>query len=204
MKVDQDMSLQRIDFFDVWGDKTIYLAARSNMTYLVVAAQADIHITIVTSWSHCSCKIFGLFSSTAQHPVAGSLSVSLNHSHTSAEMEIITFLYDGAAAHIDGSVAIASGLDDVHGQVLERNVVLGTHISLKTLPKLAIASHNVTASHGASIDALDPQKLFYMMSRGLTKSQSQKLLVDGHIASVLSNFEEVDEKDILRIYTTLT
>jgi len=65
----------------------------------------------------------------------------------------------------------------VHGRLLEQNIVLGKNISLKTLPKLNIASYNVTATHGANIDTLDHQKLFYMMSRGLTQQQSQGLLV---------------------------
>jgi len=69
-------------------------------------------------------------------------------------------------------------LDQVHGRLLEQNIVLGQNISLSTLPKLNVASHNVTAAHGASIDTLDQQKLFYMMSRGLSKEQSQTLLVD--------------------------
>ncbi len=69
-------------------------------------------------------------------------------------------------------------LDQVHGRLLEQNLVLGKNISLTTLPKLDVASYNVTAAHGATIDTLDQQKLFYMMSRGLTQQQSQKLLVN--------------------------
>ncbi|MEI6672864.1 MAG: SufD family Fe-S cluster assembly protein [bacterium] len=69
-------------------------------------------------------------------------------------------------------------LDHVHAHLREQNIVLGKNISLTTIPKLNVASYNVTASHGANIDILDQQKLFYMMSRGLTKEQSQTLLVD--------------------------
>jgi Fe-S cluster assembly scaffold protein SufB len=49
--------------------------------------------------------------------------------------------------------------------LLEQNIILGKNIKLTTLPKLNVASHNVTAAHGANIDMLDQQKLFYMMSR---------------------------------------
>jgi len=42
-----------------------------------------------------------------------------------------------------------------------------------------------------------------MMSRGLTKEQSQELLVNGYIASVLSNFDDVREKDVAHIYAQL-
>lgn len=119
-----------------------------------------------------------MFASDAKHPIAGSLKVSLDHSQTSAEVELVSFLYDGAKIAIDGSIAIAHRLDNVHGRLLEQNIVLGKNISVKTLPKLTIASHNVRASHGANIDAFNQQKLFYMMSRGLTQQQSQSLLVD--------------------------
>ncbi|HBB04267.1 TPA: hypothetical protein DCZ39_05245 [Patescibacteria group bacterium] len=102
----------------------------------------------------------------------------LNHSDTSANVELISFLREGANVAIDGSIDIAPHLDQVHGRLLEHNIVLGKKIFLKTLPKLNVSSHNVRAAHGANIDTLDPQKLFYMMSRGLTQQQSQTLLVN--------------------------
>jgi Fe-S cluster assembly scaffold protein SufB len=129
----------------------------------------DIDVQLITTGQYSSCTIFGLFFSDAKHPVTGSLKVSLTHSQTSANIELISFLHDGAKVAIDGSIDIAEHLDQVHGRLLEQNIVLGKDISLRTLPKLTVASHNVTAAHGAKIDTLDQQKLFYMMSRGLTK-----------------------------------
>ncbi|MEI7557870.1 MAG: SufD family Fe-S cluster assembly protein [bacterium] len=114
----------------------------------------------------------------ADHPVTGSLKISLNHPHTSANVEMISFLYDGAKISVDGSIAISKYLHHVHGRLLERSIILGKNTSITTLPKLTVASYDVTAAHGASIDTLDQQKLFYMMSRGLSQQQSQTLLVD--------------------------
>jgi Fe-S cluster assembly protein SufD len=71
------------------------------------------------------------------------------------------------------------------------------------LPKLSVASHDVRASHGANIDTLDQQKLFYMMSRGLTQQQSQTLLVDGYIEYVLGHFTEVSDTEKNSIYKKL-
>lgn len=95
-------------------------------------------------------------------------------------------------------------LDQVHARLLEHNIVLGKDISLSTLPKLDVASYNVTAAHGATIDMLDQQKLFYMMSRGLTQQQSQTLLVHGHIDYTLSYFEGVTEIERDKIRTILS
>ena len=87
----------------------------------------------------------------------------------------------------------------MHARLLEQNVVLGQNISLKTLPQLNVASAQVRASHGANLDRLDEQKLFYMMSRGLTQQQSQQLLVDGYINLALASLSEFSEDEVADI-----
>ena len=42
---------------------------------------------------------------------------------------------------------------------------------------LDVRSSDVNASHGAKIDRLDENKLFYMMAKGLDQKQSQQLIV---------------------------
>ncbi len=194
--VDTKQVLELVDVFDIGGKKRIELQSHSSLTYLVVGSSPDINIEIVTSWPSCSCKIFWIFVSDTKHPVTWSLQVSLTHSHTSADVELISFLYDGARVAIDWSIDIAPYLDNVHSRLLEHTIVLGKDISVKTLPKLTIASHNVRASHGAKIDMLDPQKLLYMMSRGLTQWQSQNLLIRGYVEYVASQFTESTAQQI--------
>lgn len=132
------------------------------------------------------------------------MSVSLNHSSTSADVDLVSFLYDWAKFMFDGSIDIDSYLHNTHGRLLQQNVILGKDISVKVLPQLNVASHDVRAAHWAKIDSLDTQKLFYMMSRGLTKQQSQKLLVDGYIAHALSHFADIKESDKKYIYDVLS
>lgn len=204
ISVDEGSSLELIDVFDVGGKKTIALHPHSSMTYLIVGSAIDIDITLVTTWPYCTCKIFWLFVSDVNRSVTGSLKILLDHSHTSADVELISFLYDGAKVAIDGSIDIWLHLDQVHGRLLEQNIILGKNISLKTLPKLNVASYNVTAAHGANIDTLDQQKLFYMMSRGLTQQQSQTLLVHWYIDYALAHFEEISDTEKDSVRTILT
>lgn len=136
--------------------------------------------------------------------IKGKIKVSLKHSYTSADVDLISFLYDGAKVSIDGSIVIDKSLDTVRGRLLEQNIVLGKNISITTLPQLNVASHNVRAAHGAKIDSIDPQKLFYMMSRGLSKAQSQQLLVNGYIDYALSHFSDISDMEKKKIHTILT
>jgi len=203
LSVAQAKSLEIVDVFSVSWKKIIELESHSLLTYLIVCVGDDIDIQITTAWPYCSCLVFGLFASDAKHPVTGSFKVILNHSNTSANVELISFLYDWAKVAIDGSIDIWMHLNQVHGRLLEQNIVLWKDISLKTLPRLHVASHDVHASHGANIDVLDQQKLFYMMSRGLSQQQSQKLLVDWYIEYVLGHFTQISDTDKQNVLNTL-
>ncbi len=197
----KDTPLELIDIFDVKGKKTIELESNSFLTYLVIGSDIDIHI--VTKWSHCGCKIFGLFASDKQHSVSGSLKVSLNNSATTADVELFSFLHDGATFDLDGSIDIGQNIDHVHGRLFEHTIVLWKNISIKTSPALMIASHDVHASHGATLDLFDQQKAFYMMSRGLSQQQTQTLLMNWYIDYVLGHFARVDDATKSAVYTKL-
>lgn len=204
LSVSKGEPLELIDVFDIPGKKIIELSPQSNLTYLIVSSIGDLDIEIITTWEYCSCTIFWLFMSNTTHHLTASITVSLKHSHTSANVDLISFLRDGTKIAIDGSIDIWTHLDQVHGRLLEQNIVLGQNISLSTLPKLDVASHNVTAAHGAKIDTFDQQKLFYMMSRGLTKEQSETLLVEWYIHYVLDHFSEITDAEKNSVYKRLT
>jgi Fe-S cluster assembly protein SufD len=46
-------------------------------------------------------------------------------------------------------------------------------------PKMEILENEVKAVHSASVGKIDEQELFYLMSRGLSKSQAERMIVEG-------------------------
>lgn len=69
-----------------------------------------------------------------------------------------------------------------------------TNLSLKSRsevsPALLINDNDVKASHGAALGAYDPQAIYYLMSRGLTESQSKKLITVGNIVPIIDSFND--------------
>jgi len=53
-----------------------------------------------------------------------------------------------------------------------------------TYPTLDTQNNTATVSHEASIESVDEEKLFYMMSRGLTEVQARSMMVNGFIESI--------------------
>jgi len=59
-------------------------------------------------------------------------------------------------------------------------------------PALLIKDNEVNASHGAALGAYDPAAMYYMMSRGLTESESRRLITIGSLVPVIDSLEDRD------------
>lgn len=71
-----------------------------------------------------------------------------------------------------------------------KGLLLDEYSVLSANPLLEIDDFDVIANHGASIGAIDEDELYYLMSRGLTKDESEKLIVAGFINPVLAEVKE--------------
>jgi Fe-S cluster assembly protein SufD len=100
-------------------------------------------------------------------------------------------LYKGA---LDGSSrAVFRGIIRVHpgaqktdAYQTNRNLLLSPKAHADSLPNLEIQADDVKCSHGASVGELDSEAKFYLMSRGLSRVQAERLVVLGFLGEVLS------------------
>ncbi len=61
-------------------------------------------------------------------------------------------------------------------------------------PWLVIDEYDCMASHGASIGAIDEEELYYLMSRGLTRENSERLIVEGFIHPFINELKDESVK----------
>lgn len=85
----------------------------------------------------------------------------------------------------NGKILIARGAQQVQTKQLSQNLVLDPHAEANTKPELEVYADNVKATHGATVGQLDPEQLYYLMSRGLTIHKAKELLLDGFCLSTL-------------------
>jgi Fe-S cluster assembly protein SufD len=53
------------------------------------------------------------------------------------------------------------------------------------MPKLEIMANDLRCTHGASVSRIDEEYVFYLMSRGLSRTQAVHMIVDGFFSEVL-------------------
>ena len=57
-------------------------------------------------------------------------------------------------------------------------------------PSLEILEPDVKAGHAATIGKVDEQMLFYLMSRGISRKQAEKLLVEGFVKPIRNRIKD--------------
>jgi Fe-S cluster assembly scaffold protein SufB len=57
----------------------------------------------------------------------------------------------------------------------------------------------VQASHGAKIEKINQEKLFYMQAKWLSYHRAQTLVVDGYVNEILSHFDMFSDKELSSI-----
>ncbi|HSJ06157.1 MAG TPA: Fe-S cluster assembly protein SufD [Longimicrobiales bacterium] len=99
-------------------------------------------------------------------------------------------LYKGALT--DASRAIFRGLIRVHPKAqrtdayqTNRNLILSREAEAVSLPNLEIEADDVRCSHAATVGQLDEEELFYIMTRGITRQDAERLVVFGFFGEVL-------------------
>lgn len=106
--------------------------------------------------------------------------------HTKSDLLYKGALDGAARAVFRGIIKVHPGAQQTDAYQTNRNLILSEYARAESLPNLEIEADDVRCSHGATVGQLDREHLFYLMSRGLTRAQAQRLAVTGFLGEVLS------------------
>jgi Fe-S cluster assembly protein SufD len=86
----------------------------------------------------------------------------------------------------NSKVIVNAGAVHSDSQQSCRGLLLSPSAEIDTRPQLEIHADEVKCAHGATTGRLDPDMLFYLLSRGLDRETAQSLLVYAFLADVLT------------------
>jgi Fe-S cluster assembly protein SufD len=191
--ITQDTS--SVEIFDtIHPLQEITIADHISFNYLIVLrqnAQVDFDIHCSGIWSKATIKMLCIGQST--HHISSNIITSLDANGSQADIYILSLLPSSSDLSIHGNIILSPDLSKVSWHLLEENIILGDKIKIRTAPILDVRSSDVSASHWCRVERLDPKRLFYMQSRGLTQSESQSLILDGYLNSMFEWFDIADE-----------
>jgi Fe-S cluster assembly protein SufD len=71
-----------------------------------------------------------------------------------------------------------------------RNLLLSKRAHADAIPGLEILANDVRCTHAAAIAQIDPEQVFYLMSRGIPRGPATRLVIEGFLAELVERFEE--------------
>jgi Fe-S cluster assembly protein SufD len=86
----------------------------------------------------------------------------------------------------NGRIVVHPGAPKSESQQSSRTLLLSEHAEIDARPQLEILTDDVKCSHGATTGRLDPNMLFYLLSRGLDAQAARALLIHAFLADVLA------------------
>ncbi len=108
-------------------------------------------------------------------------------------------LMDNSRTIFSGLIKVAEGAQQTDAYQTNRNLLLDPTADANALPGLEILANDVKCSHGATTGNFDPQELFYMMSRGISKRAAMQLMVFGFFEEIIEKVESDELADNLRM-----
>ena len=90
---------------------------------------------------------------------------------------------------------IIKGAQGADAQQESRVLMLSDQARSDANPILLIDENDVTAGHAASIGQVDPEDMYYLMSRGLDKATAERLVVRGFLGSVIVEIPVKEVRD---------
>jgi Fe-S cluster assembly protein SufD len=92
----------------------------------------------------------------------------------------------GAHAVFNGKIVVRPGAQLVNSAQESRNLLLSGRARIDTKPQLEIFADDVKCAHGATVGQLEPEQVFYLVSRGLSESMARNLLTYAFGAEIIN------------------
>jgi Fe-S cluster assembly protein SufD len=106
-------------------------------------------------------------------------------------------LRDTARAVWRGMIRVEEGAQKTNAYQENRNLLLSSTAHADSIPGLEIMANDVRCTHGATLGRVDRELLFYLMTRGLRRSEAERLIVRGFFQDVLDRVELEPVRDAL-------
>ena len=94
-----------------------------------------------------------------------------------------------------GIIDFKKGCENAIGEENENCLLLSDTCRSRSLPEMLCAEEKVTGTHGVSSGKISEQEQFYLMSRGYSKEEAQKLMVLSHFYKLIEKIPSTKIKE---------
>lgn len=118
--------------------------------------------------------------------------------HTAGDTVWKGALTGESRASYEGLIEIVEGAQETHTYLQTHQMLLSQKAKGDAIPSLIVKVDNVSASHGGTVGELDEEQIFYMMTRGISRIDAVRTLVEGYFEEVVQRLDDPGLETLIR------
>ena len=125
------------------------------------------------------------------------ITTNINHNvpNTNGDILIKGVLDDESTSVYRGMIKILKNAQNTNSYLSDQSLILSDKTKSNSIPSLEIDANEVKASHGATIGKPSEEELFYLMARGLSRIDAERLIILGYFSPITKNINIEDLKN---------
>ncbi len=142
------------------------------------------------------CSNLGVFLGKGKEHIDITTNVYHNVEGTTNDIMVDGILRDESSSVYRGLIRIEKIAQKTNSYLANHILKLGDKTLANSIPSLKIDANDVKASHGATVGQISEEHLFYLMARGLSRDEAEKMIVEGFFEPIIMKIpnEELREK----------
>jgi Fe-S cluster assembly scaffold protein SufB len=101
-------------------------------------------------------------------------------------------------ASYEGLIKIRPGAQESHTYLQTHSMMLSPKAKVDAIPSLIVETDSVSASHGGTVGEVDEQQVFYMRSRGLSRHEAVRVIVEGYFEPIVVQLDDEPLEALVR------
>jgi Fe-S cluster assembly protein SufD len=137
-----------------------------------------------------SAKVTGAYAGHARQHLDFDTTQEHAAANTVSDLAFRGVLQDRSHAVWRGMIKVDPGAQQTDAFQESRNLLLSKKSHADAIPGLEILANDVRCTHAAAIAQIDPEQVYYLMSHGIPRPVSTRLVIEGFLAELVERFEE--------------
>ncbi|MBI2426566.1 MAG: SufD family Fe-S cluster assembly protein [Candidatus Kerfeldbacteria bacterium] len=140
-------------------------------------------------------NVFGLFVVREHSKFVTHLSITHEGRNAKSSTIMRGAAFEHGVLNVIGTVNIPRSGHLASAFLDERVLLMGEDARADAVPNLEILANDVQAKHAAAIGKISEEEVFYLMTRGLTKTEAERLALEGFFGEYLAKIEDREARE---------
>lgn len=161
----------------------------SNTKFWAVIKNSDISFIFDAQHENTSLECYFLIPAIQNQDVKLDIQTNFKSKDTKILINVFALASDNASITLNGNLHIENNIKNIEAKLYEETLLLWNAKYISLIPWLRVDSPDVVASHGAKIQRISPERIFYMQSRGLSQEKATNMIINSYSEQITDKLQ---------------